>query len=55
MDMADSDKDGVLSFEEFMHARKELLKKLKKNGYYDQDKVIAENKQEVDDLPEDYN
>jgi hypothetical protein len=52
MEIADSDKDGVLTFEEFMHAHGEMSKR--KDQGKKQSPGNDKKNQEYDDLPDDY-
>ena len=53
MEIADSDRDGVLTFEEFMHAHEELQKRVS-DKYGNNNNQNTGGSQEVDDLPPDY-
>lgn len=53
MEVADSDRDGVLTFEEFMHAYDDLLKKAG-NGDNKEEEKKDKTQKDVDDLPDDY-
>lgn len=52
MEIADTDRDGVLTFEEFMHAHAELQKRAGRGG--DDNKQDGGSEEEVDDLPPGY-